>query len=168
MAVYRPVFYAIYRSRLIDCTKKALLLLYAALFAFVLPFICWGTAASPDHPHDKSHFVYVEISSRSLTVHALREGPFQESLYASWDAGNGMASLDMHPDATDGAAHSAEAPITGRAVPSTLLALLLILIGIHHLTVTRLNIYEFVNAPAMPVFLSADLLIPTPPPRCSA
>ncbi len=33
---------------------------YSIIFAFVLPLICWGAYASPGHPHQTPHFIFVE------------------------------------------------------------------------------------------------------------
>lgn len=33
---------------------------YAALFAFGLPFVCFGKLAEPDHPHRLPHLVFVD------------------------------------------------------------------------------------------------------------
>ena len=40
--------------------RKALHLLLVGLYAFVLPFVCWGAQAAPGHPHALPHFVFAE------------------------------------------------------------------------------------------------------------
>lgn len=45
---------------------SALLLFFAALFAFVFPFICWGTLADPGHLHTHAHFVFAEPPQRDV------------------------------------------------------------------------------------------------------
>ncbi|MEZ4708719.1 MAG: hypothetical protein R3A44_16035 [Caldilineaceae bacterium] len=51
---------------------KALLLFYVGLYAFVLPFICWGAQATPGHPHANAHFVFVDpATTTELQAHPL-------------------------------------------------------------------------------------------------
>jgi hypothetical protein len=38
---------------------------YTVLLGFVLPFICWGTLATPGHPHRMAHLVFLIPSARA-------------------------------------------------------------------------------------------------------
>ncbi|MEM7530943.1 MAG: hypothetical protein AAF639_02100 [Chloroflexota bacterium] len=40
--------------------QRLLLWFYAGLFAFVLPFVCWGAAGHPGHPHTQPHLIFDE------------------------------------------------------------------------------------------------------------
>ncbi len=44
---------------------KALAVAYAVLLGVVLPFICWGTLATPGHPHRMAHIVFFLPSMRA-------------------------------------------------------------------------------------------------------
>lgn len=38
---------------------KSLTVIYVLLLGFVLPFICWGRLATPGHPHQMAHLVFM-------------------------------------------------------------------------------------------------------------
>lgn len=38
--------------------QRWLSLSFALFFAFVMPFICWGAAGTPGHPHAHAHFIF--------------------------------------------------------------------------------------------------------------
>ncbi len=38
--------------------QQTILAGYALLFAFVLPFLCFGAVVTPGHPHGHAHFVF--------------------------------------------------------------------------------------------------------------
>lgn len=47
---------------------KFLAATYTILLGFVLPFICWGTLATPGHPHGMAHFVFMTPPMRAEVV----------------------------------------------------------------------------------------------------
>jgi hypothetical protein len=47
---------------------KFLAVTYTILLGFVLPFICWGTLATPGHPHRMAHLVFMTPPMRAEVV----------------------------------------------------------------------------------------------------
>ena len=75
---------------------------YSLLLGLVLPFICWGTLATPGHPHQMPHFVFV--------MPLLHE----EALAAT-------SPVPQHHNPDRGhSEHSPTAPPVGRSVPAQL------------------------------------------------
>lgn len=122
-----------------------LLLFFAALFAFVFPFICWGALADPSHLHVHAHFVFAE--------------PFQR------DVNNEIAG---HPH-LPGHHHADRAAddhggVAGQAQIDTLLVMLLLVLFWtwryrHFLPVISVGVQTVLGAP-----IYAPLMA-TPPPR---
>lgn len=44
--------------RQVSFGQQCILASYALFFAFVLPFLCWGSASTPGHPHEHAHFIF--------------------------------------------------------------------------------------------------------------
>lgn len=40
--------------------QRGLLIFYVILLGLVMPFICWGALAEPNHPHRTPHFVFTD------------------------------------------------------------------------------------------------------------
>ena len=97
---------------------------YAGLFAFVLPLICWGAQATPGHPHARAHFVFVVPP---LQANAALPPPVDADLATS-DVSH-HNSPDSARTAHHAAQEAAEKPV-GRSVPSMLGFSLLLLIGL--------------------------------------
>jgi hypothetical protein len=153
-SVMRP---KVLRTRLTHHAWCALQCLYAGLFAFVLPLICWGAQATPGHPHARAHFLFATP-------------PLQAQLALVTNNAN-----TSNAGGPDHSAHHAAQPATeqpaaeqpvGRAVPSILGFSLLLLIGLAGTLLPRRG-----DEPAfsrwipLPVTLSVAPSIPTPPPR---
>jgi hypothetical protein len=122
---------------------------YVFLLGFVLPFICWGTLATPGHPHQMSHFVFL---MPLLRENALQTMPL---VHQSHDY-EGAHPVD-----------SPTPPPVGRSVPaqlSTAISLFdLFLVGqtllLFYLIYTSSRVYL---APNRHLF---NLRVITPPPR---
>ena len=134
---------------------KALHLFYAGLYAFVLPFICWGAQATPGHPHARAHFVFVEP--------ILSEQRAADRAATAAIAHDGTADHGAHT--TPQPAESQPRP-AGRATPSMLGVTILLLIGgqamLFPFSLAGPGFCYWVAALAAIPFIA---LIPTPPPR---
>ncbi len=131
---------------------------YAALFALVLPFVCWGAAATPGHPHALPHFVFAmpQPTANALPIAA-----------RDHHGGNHHGGAHNHADAHHAGAddlRAAESPTpTGQSTPATLFAMLLILTGICliRIAVRHGSVYWIVALENLTVALP----VPVPPPR---
>lgn len=131
---------------------RALHGLYAGLFAFVLPLICWGAQATPGHPHARAHFVFVAP-------------PLQANAAPATTNAGSLASAGVDHTAHHAAQEAAEKPV-GRSGPSMLGCSLLLLIGLSGALLPRKgNEPTFSNWVIPPVAESVTPSIPTPPPR---
>lgn len=101
---------------------KLLAAIYTVLLGLVLPFICWGTLATPGHPHRMAHLVfwmpplYLEAQNKANTV----------------DHTAHLASLPDGKLHGDHAQHTAKqgAPVAqpiGRSVPAELVSMISII-----------------------------------------
>ena len=153
---------------LLVATRMALLerlarLLGACFFAFVLPFICWGSVATPGHPHARPHFVFVapELTT-GAPVAPLHRPTLTETLrrlaLASW-CGAGAPTQEGLLDGGHAAA--------GQSIPAVLAVSLLapfVLLAASLVLPRKL--------PHFALFLqslwgrSFALRLSTPPPRC--
>lgn len=142
-----------------DLFLRALHLFFAGLYAFVLPFICWGAQATPGHPHARAHFVFVEPS---LSAPGGDEAAADEAIVhadMNYHGAHAMAQATAKPD------KSPRQPV-GRATPSMIGVTILLLIGGAAIRVPCNSegpgfCYWFAPLAAIPF---TDL-IPTPPPR---
>ncbi len=141
----------------------------AASFALVLPFICWGAAATPGHPHALPHFVFAaprmatDADHTSMQSRPIRD-ILQELARSSWCSPG--ASQPSVGSAIDGSA-PADAPATaGQSTPATLFAMLLVLPGIWLLRTALRR--DFVRWFAVLETLAVAPLVPVPPPRLAA
>lgn len=89
--------------------RTASVLFFVVLFAFVLPFVCWGAQATPGHPHARAHFVFLPPAPVDQAHHDAQSSA----------AGAGHA----HPYA------DTDLP-AGKATPSVLAISLLLLIAL--------------------------------------
>ncbi|MBX3013737.1 MAG: hypothetical protein KF832_19605 [Caldilineaceae bacterium] len=56
-------------KQLLQRWQRLLLGFYVALFALVLPLICWGALVEPGHPHRLPHFVFASpVLSQKLST----------------------------------------------------------------------------------------------------
>lgn len=123
----------------------------AGIFAFILPFICWGALATPGHPHGLPHFVF--FAPQSLKA-ANTTG--DDAVHASHAAATPENASDS---ATEPAAQSVT-PVLGVALLAPIILLLASLLApaLRHFT-RRPNVstYSSVVMPPVP-----------PPPRLMA
>ena len=148
---------------------KALHLFYAGLYAFVLPFICWGAQATPGHPHARAHFVFVEPnrSDHRAAETATDQAAATETAEAEAITHADMAHHDAHPMAPTPAkpTKSPDQPV-GRATPSMLGVTILLLIGGAAIQLpgnrAAPSFCDWIAPLAAAPFTA---LIPTPPPR---
>jgi hypothetical protein len=136
-------------------------LFYAALFALVLPFICWGAQATPGHPHAMAHFVF---AAPPLKAAAAAEGMDA----AAWLEAYAQAEIcTSHPvsDIQNRVAEPAQVP-PARSIPSLLSTSFLTVISLFALTwPIQSDGPQSLHLVASPESLAHALLIPTPPPR---
>jgi hypothetical protein len=53
--------------RQVSLRQQCILASYGLFFAFVLPFLCWGSAGTPGHPHAHAHFVFISPDAEEDT-----------------------------------------------------------------------------------------------------
>jgi len=132
--------------------QRAVALVYAVLFAAIMPFICWGAWAQPCHPHSRPHFVFWE------PVHALTA-----------TAGSGVectpSALTTH--AEHGSAHKGAAPnpIAGQSLPDVTIVLLLLIVLIAGVLDVFRTRQEARRLTGLLFSIQPILGVPTPPPR---
>jgi hypothetical protein len=131
---------------------RGLHLFYAGLFAFVLPFICWGAQATPSHPHAKAHFVFVDPPMAVMLESTTETTPTAHRTHARENSSTPLPKPVQMP--------------TGRSVPSTLMITLLLLVGTLIAVLSPKTdgpgFFTWVSVLDVAPFYA---LIPTPPPR---
>ena len=109
--------------------QRLLLGCYSALFALVLPFICWGALAEPGHPHRTPHFVFADpLPNKPMQAGPMQAGPMQAGKMLIGDPHGGVhpvvatmadpAICRLQPDD----------PVAGQATPTLLLFTILLLL----------------------------------------
>lgn len=111
---------------------------YVALWALVLPFICWGIWAEPGHGHAAPHFVF---TAAPATTHGPHHHPDHDA---------------PHDDAD------------GVARPTTLVVTILVLVLGRGLLLLRPRLDHWPQPARSLLPLQHILPIPTPPPRPAA
>ena len=157
----------------IDRWQAAVHGLLAALFAFVLPFVCWGVLETPGHPHGSVHFVFghppILHASLQAAAHSRQQAAVRQAFLDSWcgdPAASPLADVPVDEQAAESAAAEAAAA-TGRSAPSTVISDLPLLTGGAYPV-------SFAQPPTFSITLSCDcpssteLAVPTPPPRATA
>ena len=126
---------------------KVFATLYTLLLGFVLPFICWGTLATPGHPHQMPHLVFLMPLLRG------------EALVAT-------TSVHQHHDDENSAPASAPRPV-GRSAPAqltTAIPLFSLLLTAQTLLLFYLA-YSSYRLHFAPNSHLSNLRVITPPPR---
>jgi hypothetical protein len=147
----------------IDHWSKALQLLFVGLYAFVLPFICWGAQATPGHSHASPHFVFVEPSTPRPGGHPTLAG---QSSVEQMKTAIAATICGAHALPFDLPVSNATQQPAGQSTPSQLVISTLFLVG----AVAALQLRR-VDGPGSVVWLVAACAapfcfrIPTPPPR---
>ncbi|MEZ4709932.1 MAG: hypothetical protein R3A44_22185 [Caldilineaceae bacterium] len=129
----------------ISAISRCALLAFVFLYAFVLPFICWGALAAPGHPHALPHPVFMDPPHPPTPLHAVT-------------------------DCNDVAAHRGDADShvpAGRATPDTSAVSLLLLIDLGDLFVIPIVQRFYTEFPCDHSGQSAEDRVQTPPPRSS-
>lgn len=137
--------------------QRALLGLYVILFALVLPFICWGAAAEPSHPHRLPHFVFATpvLATPVVQIHDEQHG-----------ASHGTAPMDGK--AIPAERLPADAPIPGRSTPKLLIFSILLLVFLCAGLARQFDLHHFAIALRHHFPESILLAVPIRPPRLAA
>jgi len=158
-------------SRAVPFWQRALLGFYIALFALILPLICWGALAEPGHPHRYPHFVFatpVLAMAQTGGGPANRQQPALAAHRRNTPHGQHGA---MQPPADNQARMAtvcnliADGIIPGRATPMLMAFSLLLLVFLRIWTVRRLDRSHFVLWQRPPFPESLFLPVPLRPPR---
>ena len=131
------------------------------LFAFVLPFICWGAYGTSGHPHQTSHFVFAfpSVTAQQLLSDTIQKP--KESIRRLAVACGLL--LDPNADSSAGGTTNGAA---GRSTPDTtsvISLILLVLLG--SWTLLRALPRQRVSSANSVEPEGVDSQVPTPPPR---
>lgn len=144
--------------------RRFVLVGYVLLFACVLPCLCWGAVGTPGHPHAAPHFVFTEPPHSDDTATSTATSI---SVPAPHQHASHISTCHPHTDGSGGVDGASDA--AGRSVPDTAtvvsLIMLTLLVG-WSFFVPRL--YQVTRRLATLFAESADLPVPTPPPRIPA
>ncbi|MEZ4663466.1 MAG: hypothetical protein R2911_38480 [Caldilineaceae bacterium] len=121
--------------------SRCTLLTFVFLYAFVLPFICWG-AGRPGHPHALPHLVFMDPPHPPASLHASTD-----------------CNIAAHRGDDD-----SHAP-AGRATPDTSAVSLLLLIALGDLFALPIEQATYTESPHDHAGQSAEERVQTPPPR---
>ena len=154
-------------SSALSTGQRFLLGCYILLFALVLPFICWGALAEPGHPHRAPHFVFAEP--------LLAKGPADHETVATLPALPALTTHRQHlgadaatvtqPSTNALCYQSTTTPVGGRATPTLLLFIILLLLidaGLSFQRPARLDFVRWLRLSTFGEFFSP---VPLPPPR---
>jgi hypothetical protein len=134
------------------CTLAAA---YSLLLGLILPFICWGTLATPGHPHKVAHLVFLLPPA-----------------YAAFAAQNSASDHGLHPS-EHGLHHevqgSAATKPIGRSVPAQLVSAISIITPLFVVQILLLLLPASLSARLAQALLAHqfDPRVLTPPPRLS-
>ena len=158
-------------SRWLPRWQRLLLGGYSALFALVLPFICWGALAEPGHPHRTPHFVFGnsapvkghppdetadELNMSAAISHQQHDNQHGGALLAVGTAAGGEIACHLSASAT---------PVSGRATPTLLLFSILLLLFVADRTSQQPERLAFVRWLRLLSPQSYFCTVPLPPPR---
>lgn len=133
---------------------KSLAAIYTILLGFVLPFICWGTLATPGHPHRMAHLVFMMPPVRAEI--AVTEAGIDHSAHQSQGRTH---EVDQPASATQPAGRSVPAELTSAISIIAPLFLVQILLAFY----SGCSILWLSHASNSHLF---DPRVSTPPPRC--
>lgn len=139
---------------------------YSVLFALVLPLICWGAAAEPDHPHRFPHFVFAEplLNPAHLTPLPDHVAPDEMHMAAAHQRNDHDAAAPGEP-ALATCSLRTTGVIAGRATPTLMVFSILLLVFLGKWTARRADglhtlLWRYLQWPE-----SLFLPVPLPPPR---
>ncbi len=104
---------------------KSLAAGYSVLLGLVLPFICWGTLATPGHPHRMAHLVFL---MPPILVEMLAQGDMDHtneySVNPTTDHSNNhnIAEAEHLQSQVDGEPRASTTQPVGRSVPDELVS----------------------------------------------
>lgn len=144
-------------SRRLPCWQRLLLGCYSALFALLLPFICWGALAEPGHPHRTPHFVFADPAPNRPTRSS------RNSADDSHGSAHAVATVSTQPAAI--CYLLADSPVAGRATPMLLLFTILLLLLVETALSGQID-RAAVVCRLQPLLAQARFIaVPLPPPR---
>jgi hypothetical protein len=147
----------------IDHWQRSVLAFYAGLFGLILPFICWGAHAEPNHAHIHAHFVFakpVVRPAQPAVSHNQHHSTHQPAHHAETASSPSDTSFSFYePQALD---------FSGAAKPSLLVLASIMLVILSAWTLQTIfptsHIRRYLFQPAQ----SHLARVPTPPPRAIA
>ena len=140
----------------LPCWQRWLLGGYVALFAWVLPLICWGAMAEPGHPHRLPHFVFAMPVLVSST--APMADPHKHH-------GAHHPTATATEDTSPVAAKELDGPVPGRSTPKLMIFSILMFVLLGAWLLNRLDLPHFALALCYPFPRSIVLAVPVRPPR---
>lgn len=148
-------------ARQIPKWQRLILVGYAALLMFVLPFICWGAWAEPGHPHGSPHFVF----ATPVNAGPSNAGNSLSQIVWSLQSFCGNPRMDDPTTITGTDSTTDIGSLAGQSLPDTTLVvsmLLILVVGWLQLESLR-QTTERVKQLCVATPFAA--LVPTPPPR---
>lgn len=137
--------------------RRFVLVSYVLLFACVLPCICWGAVGTPGHPHAAPHFVFTEPPGDAAT-----------SAPAPHAHASRISTCHSHTPGWGGTGDPAS-DAASRSVPDTVIVVSLIMLTLLvGWSFQMPALYQVQRALTVLFAESADLAVPTPPPRSLA
>lgn len=158
-------------SRLLRPWQCIVLGFYVALFALVLPLICWGALAEPGHPHRLPHFVFADPVLTVPDGHAARSGQPANATATQPALLRHGAQHGPQPVAVQQArvlavcSALADGVIPGRATPTLMVFSLLLLLFLAAWTIRPHDLLHFATWQRLHTPQARFLPVPLPPPR---
>ncbi|MFN8440059.1 MAG: hypothetical protein U0175_04775 [Caldilineaceae bacterium] len=140
---------------------------YAVLFAFVLPFVCFGKLAEPDHPHRFPHLVFVEppvVEPQGWISAIVQKAAFSNAASSLYDRFLAPAILQTTGRAPQ-TVNSASTLPAGRATSTLVIFEVLTLILLYAWAISRIDHPHSVILIPHPFPASITPTILLPPPR---
>lgn len=155
-------------SRRLCVWQRVLLCFYVALFALVLPLICWGALAAPGHPHRYPHFIFAVPILAATSV--VEEGRKPQTHVTMPPVHHGehreQPASVVQPDRVSlDCGWLTTNVIPGRATPTLLLFAILLLVFFAAWSMRPFDLPRFAICQRLLLPQSILLPVPLPPPR---